>query len=90
MKKLIFSAAVLMILIAPLKAQRPEFVMSESGAEGGLVVYLGPADGKSLVSLKPDDRFFVHCLDTDINRVEKSLYFLASCCNYKCLYWFLF
>ncbi len=53
-------------------------VIEASGAEGGLVVHLGCADGRLTAALRADDRFLVHGLDSDAQNVAKARTHLRS------------
>jgi hypothetical protein len=64
-------------LTSPLQAGGPEVILDKSGVKGGLIVHLGPTSGHS-ASLKQNDRFFVHCLDTDSKRIEEARRELVS------------
>jgi len=71
-KNLMLSVGLLMVLPSPVQAEGPKLILDESGVKGGLVVHLGPADGQLADSLIEDDRFFVHGLDADRNRIEQA------------------
>ncbi len=53
-------------------AESARAVLAESGVRGGLVVHLGCVDGERTAALWADDRYLVHGLDTDPERVAKA------------------
>ncbi len=59
-------------------AENAEDLVSKSGVEGGLIVHLGCGDGEFTAALKRDERFLVHGLDTDKDRIEAARRQLVS------------
>jgi len=49
-----------------------ENIIQSLGVKGGLVVHLGCGDGKLTLSLRPNSRFQVHGLDTDMANVSRA------------------
>jgi outer membrane protein assembly factor BamB len=64
----------LTLLIVTLNSAYPASPEGElvraSGIKGGVVVHLGCGDGKLTATLRPDERFLVHGLDTDGAKVD--------------------
>ena len=60
--KRLLIASVLCLLAAYSQAQSAPDIIKESGVKGGLVVHLGPGDGKFTAALRADNRFIVHGL----------------------------
>jgi len=53
-------------------------VLSATGVKGGLVVHLGCGDGRLTAALRPNDRYLVHGLDTDADKVRQARQFIQS------------
>ncbi len=53
-------------------------LLTNSGIKGGLVVHLGCDDGKRTALFRPNDRFLVHGLDTDINVIKTAREYIKS------------
>ncbi|MHC4626250.1 MAG: outer membrane protein assembly factor BamB family protein [Planctomycetota bacterium] len=47
-------------------------ILSATGVKGGLIVHIGCRDGKLTASLRANDRYVVHGLDTDPDAVAKA------------------
>jgi len=46
--------------------------LGTSGVQGGFVVHLGCGDGELIATLKPNDAYIVHALDTDADKVQRA------------------
>jgi outer membrane protein assembly factor BamB len=68
--------AVLLALVAPFRVSadpdKARELLSTAGVRGGLVVHVGCGDGTLTASLRINDRFLVHGLDTDSAHVSRS------------------
>jgi SAM-dependent methyltransferase len=53
-------------------AENAEEIVRKTGIKGGLIIHLGCGNGELTTSLKQNDRFFVHGLDTDKNKIEEA------------------
>lgn len=53
-------------------------ILSATGVKGGLVVHLGCGDGRLTAALRGNDRYLVHGLDTDVERVRQARQYLQS------------
>ncbi len=69
-------AAALLGTTAAHAAERPadaaHRILKATGVQGGLVVLLGCGDGSLAVALRSNDRFLVHALDRDRDRVKSA------------------
>lgn len=65
-------ALALIITVPPaVRAATAEAVYQATGLQGGLVVLLGGDDATFARQLRPNDRYLVHCLETDRAAVER-------------------
>jgi len=53
-------------------------ILSNAGTKGGLVVHLNSGDGKLTASLRANDSYLVHGLDTQVKNVEKAREYIRS------------
>jgi outer membrane protein assembly factor BamB len=70
MKKLLIIAILATMPVSMVVAGNAEEIIRKTGIKGGLIVHLGCGNGELTASLKQNDRFFVHGLDTDKNKIE--------------------
>ena len=47
-------------------------ILADTGVQGGLIVHLGRGDGRLTAALRANDRYVVHGLDSDADRVAKA------------------
>lgn len=52
------------------RADKADDILEATGVQGGLVVVVGQADAELLTSLRADEKYIVHGLDTDAGRVD--------------------
>jgi 2-polyprenyl-3-methyl-5-hydroxy-6-metoxy-1,4-benzoquinol methylase len=52
--------------------QKAKQILSAAGVKGGLIVHVGCDDGKLTASLRANDRYVVHGLDTDPDAVARA------------------
>ena len=67
----------LMVLAAAATAGRAadpdaKRILAATGVKGGLVVHVGCGDGKLTSALRANDRYLVHGLDTDVDKVNQA------------------
>lgn len=53
-------------------------ILDATGIQGGLVVHLGCEEGRLIAALRVDDRYLVHGLDPDAQKVAKARTYLQS------------
>jgi len=56
----------------PLSADTAADVIDKTGIKGGLVVHLGCGDGKLTAALRRNERYLVHGLDADVDKVRQA------------------
>ena len=61
-----------LFLARPVCAVSPDALFKATGVEGGLVVHVGCGDGKITAELRRNDRYLVHGLDCDGQRVDQA------------------
>lgn len=54
------------------RASNAQDILTESGVQGGLIVHLGCGDGKLTGALRVNERYLVHGLDRDPEKVAKA------------------
>ncbi len=61
-----------LFLARPVYAVSPDALFKATGVEGGLVVHVGCGDGKITAELRRNERYLVHGLDCDGQRVDQA------------------
>ncbi|UCF14070.1 MAG: class I SAM-dependent methyltransferase, partial [Phycisphaerales bacterium] len=63
--------AILFIVLSaiPAQAKNAADLLEMAGTKGGLIVHLGCRDGELTAALRTGDQYFVHGLDTDVDKV---------------------
>jgi len=59
-------------------AETAENLLDATGIKGGLVVHLGCGDGRLTAALHMNDRYLVHGLDTDMDKVQNARRYIQS------------
>ncbi len=60
------------------KAQSMDDILGSSGVSGGLVMHLGCGDGRLTAALRKNDRYLVHGLDTDVEKIADAREYIQS------------
>jgi outer membrane protein assembly factor BamB len=58
--------------------QKAKQILDTANVKGGLVVHVGCGDGKLTAALRPNDRYIVQGLDTNVREVEKAIKTIMS------------
>lgn len=83
--RMMLSALAFMLSItapAPAQPNNPEQqarrILDTSGIKGGLIVHVGSGEGKLIAALHSNNRYLVHGLDTDFEKVKKARKYIKS------------
>jgi len=64
-----------LVVFAPMRALSADTaadILDAAGVKGGLVVHLGCGDGRLTAALRSSERYLVHGLDTDVDKVREA------------------
>jgi outer membrane protein assembly factor BamB len=65
-------AIILLLAVTPTNADEAKDILQATGVKGGLVVHVGCGDGKLTAALRANERYVVHGLDRDAEKVEQA------------------
>ncbi len=68
----LWTALVIFGSVRALSADTAAGIVEETGIKGGLVVHLGCGDGRLTAALRRNERYLVHGLDTDVDKVRRA------------------
>ena len=74
----VWAALILFAFAVPLSADTAAEIIEATGVKGGLVVHLGCGDGKLTAALRVNQRYLVHGLDTDADKIRQARQHIQS------------
>ncbi|MFC1497612.1 PQQ-binding-like beta-propeller repeat protein [Verrucomicrobiota bacterium] len=77
MKKIVLYVLTLFFLFSAY-AQNADDIIKAAGVKGGLVVCIGSGNPKFIAELRPDEKYIVHCLDTDQKNIASARKYIQA------------